>query len=226
MRCGSGSWPQQRCGARNSTASRVVLRCRYGPTFSEANFTQNFEALSQIVSDGAYHCRAFTMARSLARATIPTYVYKFTHHLSFTPALFMASHFMELPFVFNKPCFVDCSYVRVESALGLVSSHTQAVSSECSYSRGKFTASEAALVRRMQSRWGSMMSGGAPDAGASFDSPDWPAFTPPSASGLDGSFFNLASSATLPSQTFAQEDVCGFWNTLQAPFGNQLWLFD
>ena len=30
--------------------------------------------------------------------------------------------------MFNKPCFVDCSYVRVESALGLVSSHTQVVS--------------------------------------------------------------------------------------------------
>ena len=115
------------------------VRDRYGHTFSSVNFTGNFGALAQVVSDGAYHCRVFALSRYLARANVPAYVplrpcsqadargslacphprmpggryaYKFVHHLSFSSPLFESAHFMELPFLWNKPCFVDCSYAR------------------------------------------------------------------------------------------------------------------
>ena len=52
----------------------LVNTSRYSHTFVNESSADNLVALSQVVTDGAYHCRMYELAKLLAAANVATYV--------------------------------------------------------------------------------------------------------------------------------------------------------
>jgi para-nitrobenzyl esterase len=72
-----------------------------------SDYPDPFHALSEVFTDFAFACPARRTARWLTNASIPTYLYQFTHELDeiniFDPSFFGVFHSSELFFVFNIP---------------------------------------------------------------------------------------------------------------------------
>lgn len=160
-----------------------------------------FKALAQVLTDGAYHCRNFELARTTSGGMVAsTYAYRFGHHLSFVPAIFEASHFMMLPFIFGVPCFADCGFQS-----------------------GVFTPSERVLEQQAASVFGASFrgrplslrieSGTAArhlESGATLV--EWPLFTP-----ATQQLLNLGAPAGVPAvSSFLSEGTCEFWSGIYA----------
>lgn len=88
----------------------------------------------------------------MAAASIPSYVYRQELRLNFVDVLYGASHFQDLPLLFNEPCFVMCDPDEP---------HT-------------FTPMEAALGKKLRAAWARFAAGEKPQGSGSVTA--WPPF--------------------------------------------------
>jgi len=79
-------------------ASAVLAR------YPAKSYSSPAMALARVAADFAFICPARRDARAFRAASVPTFLYHFTHKPSFNPFAFMgAYHGAELPFVFHNP---------------------------------------------------------------------------------------------------------------------------